>query len=163
MSAFAAAGTFSQSSNGKTVTFYDISDYTDNSENYTVDDFSTREILLYNADDTLLDTLVLEDGALSADYEVTTDFYIKAILNLVGINPVPDYSKDFNCPLQRNTDNKFDTLLKYGCACDTTPGLQACLNKSLGYMYGASRSALYGNGPAYDNFIGAAQSYLSQF
>lgn len=156
MAAFAANATGSQSADGKTLTLTDLSNYTSNTENYTIADFITRQFILKDSAGNTLATLNLGSD-LSVDYQLTKDQYIEATLNLAGVAP---YTKVIDLPLQRITQNIYRTLLASGCCCQSVV-VEQTLSIADNYFLGASIEGLSGNGPGFDRDISAAYAYLN--
>lgn len=158
MGTFAASqATPTQSSDGKTVSLQDTSNYGSNTEGYTINDFTTREWRIYNASETLIDTISLGLN-LTVTYEIDADQWLKFRLFLDGAS-VPVYSDDKNVLLARNTDNALDTVLQFGCC---TLGKQTFENikKVDIYERRAEKATIYGKPTAADNYIKAANAYL---
>jgi hypothetical protein len=155
MTVFTPALTGSQSSDGKTLTITDLSNYSVNSQGYTISDFTTRQVVLTSSDGTVLATLNL-GISLTITWQIVKDQYIKATLNLAGVAP---YSTFINLPLQRNTRNLYRVLLQGGCCQNKT--IEQKLAKADIYFRGSDIEELAGNGPAFDRDIFTINSYLN--
>lgn len=156
MAVFAAALTGTQSSSGLVVTLVDTSNYTDNDEDYVVSDFTTRNFLIYDSQETLLETIELGED-LSSTYDITVDQMLTVVLELDGVAAFTD---TITLPLRRITRNAYRTLLsKVGC-CTSKASENSLMYADL-FLTGADFEATSTNGAAFDEDISAAYSYLT--
>lgn len=160
MAAFAASFEILQSSDGLTLTINDTSNYTVNDEDYVIADFLSREVLLLDAYGDEITTIDL-GSLLTADYAITRDTWVNGTLNLTGVDPVPDYTKNLLFPFDRITKNLYRALLKNGC-CSNILNEQA-LSAADRFFRGSEISAISGDGPGFQSDIDAAYAYLNPY
>ena len=158
MSVFAANFTMVQSSDGLTLSFADTSNYITNDQGYLVGSFSSRQLVLLDANGAAITTINL-GASLTADYAITADVWVNATLNLTGINPVPNYTKNLLFPFDRITKNLYRKALKGGCC--GNPLVDNALSEADRFFRGAETSAPSGDGPGWQDDINSAFAYLN--
>lgn len=146
--------TASQGTSGTPVTFTDNTIYTPDSPA----DW-TRQIALYDASATLLTTLTFSGAELTVTYAVTRDQYLTAGFTAQD-GPESVTEDTINIGLERYYDNKFNSILQYGC-CGIGAQNFTKLTKGIIYQYGASKALLYGQGTAFNSYITSAYAYLN--
>lgn len=157
MAIFAANFTLTQSSDGVTLSFTDTSNYGTSSPVINLSDFSFRELVLLDADGAEIETVELGSG-LTAEISITRDKWVNATLNLIGINPVGNYTKNYLFPFDRITKNLYRKALKGGCC--NNPIIEKALSEADRLFRGAEISAPAGDGPGWQENIDAAYAYL---
>jgi hypothetical protein len=82
MATFASSQDFTvaQSSDCKTLTFTDISNYTSNNEGWTISSFTDRKFLIYDSDGVLVNTVTL-GSLLNGTYTLTVDKMLSVTLS----------------------------------------------------------------------------------
>lgn len=144
---------YSQSSDGKTLTFSDDTVYDDPITNYV------RTVELYtslNATGTLLATLTFLGSNLTVDYNITADSYISAKLVHVGSPSMA--SKIINFTTSRFEYNALFTASKKNCNCVS----KKCSPIVYGFIdtYLAQVATDFGNSGLANNFITSASKWL---
>ena len=157
MAIFAANFTLTQSSDGVTLSFNDTSNYGISSPVINLSDFSSRQLVLLDANGTLIETVDLGID-LSAEISITRDKWVNATLNLTGINPVGNYTKNYLFPFDRITKNLYRKALKGGCC--SNPIIEKALSEADRFFRGAEISAPAGDGPGWTDAIDSAYAYL---
>jgi hypothetical protein len=157
MAIFAANFTLTQSSDGVTLYFTDTSNYGISDPVITISNFSSRQLVLLDANGTSIETVDLGTN-LSAEIIIARDKWVNATLNLVGINPVGNYTKNYLFPFDRITKNLYRKALKGGCC--NNPLIERALSEADRFFRGAEISAPAGDGPGWTNAIDSAYAYL---
>lgn len=158
MAIFAASFTLVQSSDGLTLSFADTSNYITNDQGYVVGSFSSRQLVLLDGNGAAIETVSLGTD-LTAEINITADVWVNATLNLTGINPVPNYTKNLLFPFDRITKNLYRKALKGGCC--GNPLVDNALSEADRFFRGAEISAPSGDGPGWTADINAAYGYLN--
>ena len=157
MAVFAPDFTLVQSSDGLTLSFTDISNYGTSSPVINLADFSARSLVLLDANGTSIETVDLGSD-LTAEVSITRDKWVNATLNLTGINPVGNYTKNYLFPFDRITKNLYRKALKGGCC--SNPIIEKALSEADRFFRGAEISAPSGDGPGWQEDIDSAYDYL---
>lgn len=157
MAIFAANFTLTQSSDGLKLLFTDTSNYGTSDPVVILANFSARELVLLDANGSEIDTINL-GNSLSAEIDITRDVWVNATLNLTGINPTPNYTKNYLFPFDRITKNLYRKALKGGCC--SNPLIEKALSMADRFFRGADISAPSGDGPGWQNDIDAAYGHL---
>lgn len=157
MAIFAAEFTISQISDGFTLNFVDQSNYATSSPVINVSDFSARELVLLDSAGNSIQTVNLGTD-LTAEIAITADVWVNATLNLTGINPVGNYTKNYLFPFDRITKNLYRKALKGGCC--SNPLVENALSEADRFFRGAEISAPAGDGPGFQEAIDSAYAYL---
>lgn len=95
MAVFAASFTVSQSADCTTLTFTDTSNYVTNDEGYDITSFDSREVIIKDSTDEIVDTIDL-GSALTGSYTISQDYILNAELSLTNVSPARDYSATHN-------------------------------------------------------------------
>lgn len=151
---FAVSTSAVQSSDGLVVSFYDDSNYSDNTEGYDKSDFTTNTIVIKDATGAILQT----SNFLSSNivtYNQTKDHWFTTERLLEG---VATYEKTEKFPLKLITTNKLQTVLGAGCCQGVTNARNLC--EANAYINGANYAAPSGNSVAWQNDIDAANLFL---
>lgn len=147
---------YNQSSDGKTLTLIDTSDYTTG----TIGDY-TRKVELYsgiNGTGTLLDTLNFVGTSLTVEKEITEDRYYSGKFIFTGSPSVATTYMNFGTT--QFEYNALDKLLLVNCGCSKTKG---CDKTTLGALYlkRAEDQVLFGNPAKFNSFIQASFKVLN--
>lgn len=147
---------FEQSSDGKTLTLIDTSDYsTGNINSYS------RAVELWsgiNGTGTLLYSLPFTGTNLQVTQQLTSDRYFSAKLKFTGSPAVaPAYA---NFTTQQFEQNLLNERLAKDCGCSKGSGCDKSFNGFL-YMYSAQVATLAGNSALANSFINASFKWLS--
>ena len=157
MAIFAAAFSLTQSSEGLTLAFTDTSNYNTSDPVITLADFSSRQLVLLDSSGSSIETIALGSN-LSANIDITSDIWVNATLNLTGISPVGNYTKNLLFPFDRITKNLYRKALKGGCC--SNPLVDNALSEADLFFRGAGISAISGDGPGWQDDISSAYAYL---
>lgn len=161
MAAFAQNFTITQSSDSLTGTIEDTSNYDDNDEGITVDDFSSRVVVILDAYGEAYATVTFEDDELEATFDIDDEnLWADATMDWTGIDPVEDYEKHLQFPLGRVTQNSYRNILQLGCCSDAVA--QNALSNATNYLQDGSYAATEGNAAAWQKDYDAAKKYLAQ-
>ena len=155
MEPFAPATDATQDATGLIVTFTDISNYGDNTENYVKADFTTNTIQIYDAFGTLLQTSNFLTGD-TVTFNQTKDHWFTTVRTLAGVAP---YSVTEKFPLKRITTNKLQRVLGSGCCQGASNAKNLC--EANAFINGANYASPSGNASAWQNNIDAANAYLN--
>lgn len=157
MAVFAPTFSLLQSSDGLTLSFTDTSNYGTSSPVINLADFSARSLVLLDANGTSIETVNLGSD-LTAKVSITRDKWVNATLNLTGINPVGNYTKNYLFPFDRITKNLYRKALNGGCC--SNPIIKKALSEADRFFRGAEISAPSGDGPGFQESIDSAYAYL---
>lgn len=157
MAIFSANFTLTQSSDGVTLSFTDTSPYGTSDPVINLADFSARSLVLLDANGASIETVDLGDD-LTAEITIARDKWVNATLNLTGINPVANYTKNYLFPFDRITKNLYRKALKGGCC--SNPIIENALSEADRFFRGAEISAPSGDGPGWQEDIDSAYAYL---
>jgi hypothetical protein len=142
MAAFAPQTDATQDATGLIVTFTDVSNYGDNTENYVKADFTTNTIQIYDAFGTLLQTSNFLTGD-TVTFNQTKDHWFTTVRTLAGVAP---YSVTEKFPLKRITTNKLQRVLGSGCCQGASNAKNLC--EANAFINGANYAAPEGNSAA---------------
>jgi hypothetical protein len=81
MASFKPYGSYSQSLDGKTITFTDTSPYGNNNEGLIMSDFSQRQIVVLDGMGAPVITVTIPDGQTTVSFQITKDNYLASALN----------------------------------------------------------------------------------
>lgn len=147
---------FNQSSDGKTLTLIDTSDYTTG----TIGNY-TRKVELYsgiNGTGTLIDTLNFTGTSLTVEKEITSDVYLSAKFIFTGSPSVTTTYMNFGTTQFEYIS--LDKRLLNNCGCNNCKG---CDKTTLGALYlkRAEDQVLFGNPAKFNSFIQASLKVLN--
>lgn len=147
---------WAQSTDGKTITLTDQSDYI--ASGTPITDY-TRTFVVKNAIGTVLHTLPIPSGQLSVTYSVTKDEYYSATLSFVGSPSVADVTIDYGT--EQFEWNALDQKLAIGCGCSPCGSSDKKIRYGFIYLQIANRSLRYvGLGTKFNVNINASLSWL---
>lgn len=121
MAVFAASFTVSQSADCTTLTFTDTSNYVTNDEGYAVSSFDSRQFIIKDSTDEIVDTIALTGSAVSGSYAITQDYIFNVELSLTNTSPALDYSDTHNVLSTCYLELCFAELVtdtECGCGCN---------------------------------------------
>lgn len=156
MATFTPNASWTQSTDGKTLTLTDTSNWVGNDQGYLITDF-TRKFILKNSIGTVLAELPLTGSNLSVTYSVTKDEYYSAELVITG---TPSFSKVINFGTTMFEYNLLDSLLAIACDCGCGTKQSEKIRWGFMYLNRAERVVLYGNGTKFNSYINASFAWL---
>lgn len=146
----------SQSSDGKTLTILDTSDYsTGDINNYT------RKVQLWsgiNGSGTMITEIPFDGVSLELTYAITADQYFSAKLIFTGSPAVASVYANFTP--QQFEQNALNALLNKNCGCGTT---KTCGKSTMGFIYlvQSQLATLAGNSGLANSFIQSSLKWLN--
>lgn len=161
MGAFAATGNVSQSQDGKTLTFHDTSPYGDNDENLDITDFTSRTVIVYDADVNVLGTIDLGATNLTGTFQITKDGPYRLQPTLVSNEPhtylseVDYLSKQFYYLAQKN----YVKLITCGDCCQSKASDYA--SDALECVYSADNNLLVNDLVSAQSDMDAATTFIN--
>lgn len=156
MSTFVPSYSISQSSDGRTLTLTDTSNWVSNTEGYIITNFA-RSILLNDAFDELITTVTFTGTDLVETYTLIGDKWVKSYFTITG---TPTFNLDVQqYAFYRQFQVAYRNAIKQGCGC-------GCGNIDLcsvdAFVTTAQFAIPVGNGEEFQNDIDAANAYLNQ-
>ena len=121
MAVFAASFIVSQSADCTTLTFTDTSNYVTNDEGYAVSSFDSRQFIIKDSTDEVVDTITLTGEAVSGSYTISQDYIFNVELSLTNTSPALDYSATHNVLSTCFLELCFSELVadtECGCGCN---------------------------------------------
>lgn len=156
--AFVPSFNIYSSSDGLTGIVEDTTDYT-NDENITVDDFSSREVVILDAYGEDFTTVTFSGSELEAEFDIgDINLWANSTMTWTGINPVGDYTETLDFPLGRITQNNYQRLVKLGCC--TAPNVEEALGQADIFIRSADISASGGVSVGWQTAMDSANTYL---
>lgn len=158
MAILAAAQEASESSDGLTITFSDVSNWSTSDPAYTRSDF-VRTFTLSDAYGNALETLVLPTTSDTVEYELpadTTHLWVNSVFTIVGAVSLSETSK---YPFFRVVKNLYRSLVKsYDC---NDKDIDRALSGADRMLRGAEYEAISGDGAGWTSLLDNAYTYLT--
>lgn len=122
MAIFAASFTVSQSADCNTLTFTDTSNYITNDEGYAISSFDSRQFVIKDSNDDVVDTISLTGSAVTGNYTISQDYIFSVDLSLTNESPARDYSATHTVLSTCFTELCYSELVadtECGCGCSS--------------------------------------------
>lgn len=156
MAVFAIAFEVTNSSDGKTLTFTDLSNWQSNDEGYIREDF-VRSFLLTNAAGETITTLTLPVDSDTITYDITADIRMNVVFSIVG---VVTFTKLQKYTFDRIYLNKLqDALMQIGC-CGNNADISN-INTSSTFWQGAINLTATDNDTGIQRDLDGANAYIN--
>lgn len=147
---------FVQATDGKSATFTDLSNWDDNDENYTREDF-TRTVVLLDAYGEEIDTVILASDEDTFTIELTKDLWVDVTATFDEIAGSANFEKLERVPLDRFL------IIAYKKKVKQVKNNQSVLNvlsNANVFIQAANYATPVGNAVEYQENIDAAYAYL---
>lgn len=154
MATFAPAFTITQSSDGKTLTLVDGSNWVSNDQGYVITNF-VRQIVLTDAFDVVIATIPFPTTELTETYALLVDKWIKATYTAVG---VVTFTLLQQYAFYRLFQIAYRNAIAAKCGCSVN-GIDLCSVDA--FLSTALFAIPVGNGVEFQNDIDAANAYLN--